>query len=98
MNTQIVKGKDGLWHQRAYGTRTTLCGQTVDPDVSPSISQLVFERLHGEKEERCFDCIRIKESGLSPIEFWKTHRRNDDNLLVPGSTFELLDNIIPDGI
>ena len=72
METHIVQ-KDGIWHLREYGTRTTLCGEKIDPDVSPAINQLVFERLRGKgTDDRCFDCERVQESGLLPRDFWKT--------------------------
>ena len=75
MNTHIVL-IDKTWHQRLYGTRTTLCGERVDPDVSPGISQRVFERLRGTTTDaRCLECERIQESGLRPEEFWEKHGR-----------------------
>jgi len=80
MNTHIVLIGD-IWHQRSYGTRTTLCGIKVDPDVSPGIVQRVFERLReGKTDERCFDCERVWESGLQPEEFWETHERTGEPL------------------
>ncbi|KKL93609.1 hypothetical protein LCGC14_1872930 [marine sediment metagenome] len=80
MNTHIVQIGD-IWHRRTYGTRITLCGEKVDPDVSPGIVQRVFERLReGKTDERCFDCERVWESGLQPEEFWETHERTGEPL------------------
>ena len=61
MNALIVE-KDGIWHTRPYGTQMTLCRQIVGSDVSPGISQEVFERLDGEKAPRCPDCEEAKFS------------------------------------
>ncbi len=52
----ILVQKDGLWHQRAFGTRVSLCGEIVDSDVSPGVAQLVFERLSGIMGARCPKC------------------------------------------
>lgn len=73
MNTHLVLIGE-VWHRRLYGTRRTLCDEKVDPDVSPGISQLVFERLRGTTtDERCLECERILESGLRPEEFREKH-------------------------